>query len=106
MEIPFWLQNSTLYKSEEYKEYDGEDLLICNLSISSLSDFKNVFNAMKFWEVESPLPYEIWEFVLNPENKRPVNDFLVKGRRNEKGQLNNLFISGMVLRFISSGFAG
>ncbi len=72
--IPEWIQESEVYEKGTYKNFDGKYIPIHNLNISSLEDFQTVLDVINFWKIESPFPYEIWEYIFSSQNV--VKNFL------------------------------
>ncbi len=82
--IPEWIQESEVYEKGIYKSFDGKYIPICELNISSLDDFQNVLDVINFWKIESPFPYEIWEYIFASPNE--VKEFLSKDRSDKTSQ--------------------
>ncbi len=70
MRVPTWIKNSEMYKNREDYDFPPEDETpLYDLKLRNMKDFKNILKTIKFWQIDSPYPREIWEFILSNRDK-------------------------------------
>jgi hypothetical protein len=75
--VPEWIKRCEMYKNRENYEFErGNEIYLQDLEIENIQDFKHALKTIKFWNIESPYPYEIWEFIF--EHKNEVKNVLEK----------------------------
>ncbi len=70
--IPSWIKNSEVYKNKAYKNCKLEDIPLYELKICDDEDLDNILKTLEFWKVESPLPREIWIYILSVNCNREI----------------------------------
>jgi hypothetical protein len=63
-DVPEWLKNSRMYETKGYRDFPKEEIPICDLKLTCLNDFSKVMKAIRFWDLDSPYPREIWDYVF------------------------------------------
>ncbi len=86
--VPAWIKKSEIWKNRKDYDFTGLKVYKADLKIRNLNDFKKVFKTIQFWQIASPYPSEIWNYIVFDNeggNKNEVKEFLATTKGDTAG---------------------